>query len=77
MIVGSEILEDGTLLISYYDENGKIKVLQKRLPQSELFNWVESKNATGFKNWDGKTPFNAKDMPLLYEGLDQASADEI
>lgn len=30
-----------------------------------------------FKDWDGKTPFAAKDMPLLYEGLDQASADEI
>lgn len=30
-----------------------------------------------FKDWDGKTPFNAKDMPLLYEGLDQPSADEI
>ena len=30
-----------------------------------------------FKDWDGKSPFNAKDMPLLYEGLDQASADEI
>lgn len=54
MIVGSEILEDGTLLISYYDESGKIKVLRKKLPQSELFNWVESKNPTGFKNWDGK-----------------------
>jgi DNA polymerase elongation subunit (family B) len=54
MIVGSEILEDGTLIISYYDQSGKIKVLQKRLPQSELFNWVESKNPTGFKNWDGK-----------------------
>jgi opine dehydrogenase len=23
-----------------------------------------------FKNWDGKTPFAAKEMPLLYEGLD-------
>ena len=30
-----------------------------------------------FKNWDGKSAFNAKDIPLLYEGLDQASADEI
>lgn len=30
-----------------------------------------------FKNWDGKTPFNAKDMPLLYEGLDDASAEAI
>eukprot|EP00349_Pseudokeronopsis_sp_Brazil_P007953 CAMPEP_0202959224 /NCGR_PEP_ID=MMETSP1396-20130829/3465_1 /ASSEMBLY_ACC=CAM_ASM_000872 /TAXON_ID= /ORGANISM="Pseudokeronopsis sp., Strain Brazil" /LENGTH=183 /DNA_ID=CAMNT_0049677693 /DNA_START=181 /DNA_END=732 /DNA_ORIENTATION=- len=27
-----------------------------------------------FKDWDGKTPFKAKDMPLLYEGLDEASA---
>ena len=30
-----------------------------------------------FKNWDGKTPFKAKDMPLLYEGLDDDSALEI
>jgi len=28
-----------------------------------------------FKDWDGKTPFIAKDMPLLYEGLDDFSAD--
>ena len=54
MIVGSEILEDGTLLISYYDSYGKIKVLSKKLPSSELFNWVESKTPTGFKNWDGR-----------------------
>jgi len=30
-----------------------------------------------FKDWDGKTPFNAKDMPLLYEGLDDESAKHI
>jgi hypothetical protein len=30
-----------------------------------------------FKDWDGKTPFNAKDMPLLYEGLDEFSAEQI
>lgn len=30
-----------------------------------------------FKDWDGKTPYNAKDMPLLYEGLDDFSADQI
>jgi opine dehydrogenase len=30
-----------------------------------------------FDKWDGKTPFNAKDMPLLYEGLDDYSAEQI
>jgi len=28
-----------------------------------------------FKDWDGKSTFNAKEMPLLYEGLDDASAE--
>lgn len=30
-----------------------------------------------FHQWDGKTPFNAKEMPLLYEGLDDFSAEQI
>lgn len=30
-----------------------------------------------FHDWDGKTAFNAKDMPLLYEGLDDFSAEQI
>lgn len=30
-----------------------------------------------FHQWDGKTPFKAKDMPLLYEGLDEFSALQI
>lgn len=30
-----------------------------------------------FKNWDGKTPFNKEEMPLLYEELDEDSAKEI
>ncbi len=30
-----------------------------------------------FKDWDGKTTFDPKDIPLLYEGIDQESADEI
>lgn len=28
-----------------------------------------------FHNWDGKSSFKAKDMPLLYEGLDDFSAN--
>ena len=30
-----------------------------------------------FKDWDGKTPFDAATMPKLYEDLDEASAKEI
>ena len=30
-----------------------------------------------FKDWDGKTGYNPADVPLLYEGLDDASAHEI
>jgi len=27
-----------------------------------------------FKNWDGKTPYNEKDIPMFYENLDDFSA---
>ena len=30
-----------------------------------------------FRNWDGKTPFKKSEMPLLYEDLDEDSANEI
>lgn len=53
MIVGTEVLEDGTLLISYYETSGKISHIKKRIPDQELFNWVESSVATAQKNWDG------------------------
>lgn len=54
MIIGSEVLEDGTLLISYYNQAGKIDFIRKRLPDHELFNWVESQTATAQRNWNGK-----------------------
>jgi DNA polymerase elongation subunit (family B) len=54
MIVGSEVLNDGTFLVSYYDENGKTAFMRKRLADHELYNWVESASATTTKNWDGK-----------------------
>jgi len=53
MIVGSQVLPDGTLLISYYDSNGKIAYFKKRLMPHELFNWVESKQPTKDQNWNG------------------------
>jgi DNA polymerase elongation subunit (family B) len=54
MIIGSQILDDGTLIISYYDALGKIQTIKKKLPEHELFNWVESNIRTQHKNWDGK-----------------------
>lgn len=30
-----------------------------------------------FKDWDGKKSFDPKTIPLLYEDLDDASANEI
>jgi DNA polymerase elongation subunit (family B) len=54
MIIGSEVLSDGTLTISYYNSNGRIEFIQKKLHDHELFNWVESSVATPVKNWDGK-----------------------
>jgi DNA polymerase elongation subunit (family B) len=54
MIIGSEVLTDGNLLISYYNEAGKIEFIRKRLVDHELFNWVESSTPTATKNWDGR-----------------------
>lgn len=54
MIIGSEVLEDKTLLISFYNEEGKIDFIRKRLVDHELFNWVESSSPSATKNWNGK-----------------------
>lgn len=54
MIIGSEVLNDGTLLASYYNEAGKIAFIKKGLREHEMFNWVESQMATPVKNWNGK-----------------------
>jgi hypothetical protein len=54
MIIGSEVLADNNLLISYYNESGKIDFIRKRLVDHELFNWVESSTPTATRNWDGK-----------------------
>lgn len=54
MIIGSEVLADNHLLISYYNESGKIDFIKKRLVDHELFNWVESQTPSATKNWDGK-----------------------
>jgi DNA polymerase elongation subunit (family B) len=53
MIIGAEVLEDNNLLISYYDENGRIAFIKKRLVDHELYNWVESQTPTPTKNWNG------------------------
>lgn len=54
MIVGSEVFDDGTLAVSYYNEAGKIEFIKKRLFDHEQFNWTESTSATSTLNWDGR-----------------------
>ena len=53
MIIGVEV-KNNNLLISYYDEYGKISYISKRILDHEIFNWVESDKPSIFKNWDGK-----------------------
>jgi DNA polymerase elongation subunit (family B) len=55
MIIGAEVLESGKLLISCYDEQGKIKYIERSLPDHELFNWVESQVPSPIRNWNGKS----------------------
>ena len=54
MIIGAEVLNDNTLMISYYSDSGKIEFIKKRLMDHEMYNWVESKTPTATKNWNGK-----------------------
>lgn len=54
MIVGSEVTHDNQLMISYYNDKGKVDFIRKRLVDHEVFNWVESTSATTTKNWNGK-----------------------
>lgn len=54
MIIGAEVLDDNTLTISYYNSEGRISFIKKRLMDHELYNWVESPTATSTRNWDGK-----------------------
>ena len=52
MIIGTEVLNDNTLLISYYDNTGKISFIKKKLMDHDMYNWMESTQATPYKNWD-------------------------
>lgn len=62
MIIGVEVQEN-TLMISYYDENGKISYIRKQLTDREIFNWVESDRPSIYKNWDGVPITQSKSDP--------------
>jgi len=52
MIIGVEVQEND-LMISYYDADGNIAYIKKRLADHEIFNWVEHNKPSLYKNWDG------------------------
>ena len=62
MIIGVEV-QDKDLMISYYDANGNIAFIKKRLSDHEIFNWVEHDRPSLYKNWDDKPVKKAKSDP--------------
>jgi DNA polymerase elongation subunit (family B) len=62
MIIGVEAQED-SLMISYYDGDGNIAYMRKRLAPHEVFNWEEGDKPSIEKNWDGKYLKKVKSKP--------------
>jgi DNA polymerase elongation subunit (family B) len=42
------------LAVSYYNEAGEIEIWNQQIPESDLFEWVESKTKTSVQSWDNK-----------------------
>ena len=62
MIIGVEA-RGNDLIVSYYDENGKIAYLKKRILDHEMFNWEEHDKPSINRNWDGKYLKKSKSDP--------------
>jgi len=61
MIVSTDFdVKEKELIISYYDKNGDMQFLKKKMHESDLFNWNKTNSPSEFRNWDGsflqKTP---------------------
>lgn len=55
MIVSTDFnVDEQTLIISYYNEAGKISYIKKPVQQSDLFNWVLTQSPTEFRNWNNR-----------------------
>jgi DNA polymerase elongation subunit (family B) len=62
MIIGVEV-QNNELYISYYNSQGNIDYIRKKIMDSECVNWVESDRPTIHKNWDGKYVKTSKTDP--------------
>lgn len=74
---------DGQLIISYFDKEGKVKVKDYRL--NECLNWTicspkDPKKSDKFTNWDGKPVKKSSDKRLnkfsIYEFIDNLPKEE-
>lgn len=55
MIVGKEYsYYHKAVVVSYYNEEGKIDYVIKKMPESDLYNWKTSSKPTPHRNWDQK-----------------------
>ena len=52
MLVGREV-KDNKLWLSYFDRDGKVRIDKIPVPQSEMFEWVLSKDPTEWKTYNG------------------------
>ena len=53
MLVGSELSEDGKLVMSHYNSEGKLNLVKIPIREDDMFNWVVSETPTNLKTWDG------------------------
>lgn len=55
MIISNEFkVDESMLVVSYYDETGKVAFIQKPVPSVDQFNWTVTANPTEFRNWDNR-----------------------
>jgi len=71
MLVGCDIV-DKIMRVSFYNEEGKLELLQLNLPDGEMFNWYDSDKPTNYKSWNGNSI-----MPIATQSLTRYRIEEL
>jgi len=54
MLVGCELNSDGKLVMSHYNEDGKLSLIKRSISDEDMFNWFISQTPTKNKTWNGE-----------------------
>lgn len=81
MIVSTDFdIANKELLVSYYDKQGDMQFLRKKLHESDLFNWMKTPSPSEYRNWNGeflkKQPTNFSISKFRVEELIQERLSE-